>query len=87
MTTTRHLSAVDPSPEYSGDASPPPDVEGIAQSLTTLVDLGRAIAARAALLIIADDELALAGQRVEWLAARTFELIFEAPVGTPIEQL
>ena len=89
MTTTnppgRHLAVVDTPPP------PPPaadvDIDSIVQSLTTLVDLGRAITARASLLLIADPELVLAGQRVEFLAGRAFALIFDAPVGTPIEQL
>ncbi len=66
---------------------PPADVDGIASALVTLVDLGRAITARSSVILVADPELVLAGQRVEYLAGRVFELIFEAPVGTPVEEL
>ena len=48
----------------------------------TLVDLGRAITARSSLLLIADPELVLAGQRVEHIAGKVFERIFDAPIGT-----
>lgn len=89
MTTTnqpgRHLAVVDTPP--AAPPAPDVDIDSIVHSLTTLVDLGRAITARASLLLIADPELVLAGQRVEFLAARAFDLIFDAPVGTPIEQL
>lgn len=62
------------------------DIDGVARQLDALVRLGRAIAARSALLLIADPELKLAGERVEHIAGRTFEQIFGVPVGTVIEQ-
>lgn len=59
------------------------DVDALGSQLLTLVDLGRAIAARASLMLVADPELVLAGQRVEHIAGRIFERIFDAPVGAP----
>ena len=56
------------------------DVDELAGWLVTLVDLGRAISARASVAVIVDGELVFAGQRVEHLAGRVYAAIFGSPL-------
>jgi hypothetical protein len=52
------------------------DIDELAEQLTTLVDLGRVIAAKSAVVLVPAPELVLAGQRVEHIAERVYRTIF-----------
>jgi hypothetical protein len=61
-------------------ATPPAvDVDTIAGQLVTLIDLGRAITARNAVAVIPDNEVGIAGQRIEHIAGVVFATLFDIP--------
>jgi hypothetical protein len=55
------------------------DVDTIAGQLVTLIDLGRAVTARNAVAVIPDNEVGIAGQRVEHIAGVVFATLFDMP--------